>query len=407
MKKQNSAPVSSPSPHYERIPTKAGGWVIGQLPEGCQFCIQGRKLVFFMGGDCSHPPHCHWYCPISPNRRQADAYFADELAISSPDNPEAVYNILINEVKMIGGKGMSFTGGDPLSSLTKCDRVLEYIRGMKAQFGPEFHIHLYTNGTTFNALLADRLDEAGLDELRFHPAREDFSKLELAIGHRYKVGAEVPVIPTQENHRYLLDLADYLNLIGADFLNLNEFEMCEPNAEAIKSRNFCLASDSLSAVAGSKEYAEKFFDELPPNLTFPIHFCTVNLKDGVQLRNRYLARANTIKRPCEEISDDGCLLFLRVEGPPSEINELYQTLRDESGLPMKLMDLSETNTILDLPPGLANDEDFVDLLSQYQVKAGVIEGTPFREPENFQICEYDPIQDQLPNLQNRRKKKSK
>jgi pyruvate formate-lyase activating enzyme-like uncharacterized protein len=388
--------------HNSPIPTLAGGWIKGVLPTGCQLCMKGLKMVFFMGGDCSHPPHCHWYCPISTNRQKVTSFYADEIQVKDTAKQDIIFKTLVSEIRKIGGMGMSFTGGDPLSSSTKCEMVVDFIKGMKAEFGDDFHIHLYTNGITFNAVLADQLEEAKLDEIRFHPAREDFDKLNLAVGRNYKVGAEVPVIPTEENHQYLLDLAHHLADIGADFLNLNEFEICEPNAEELKKRGFLRESQSLAAVEGSKTYAQKLIDELDPSLPIDIHFCTVGVKDGVQMRNRYIRRANNIKRELDEISDDGCLLFLRIEGPPSEIHEIHQILHEESGMPSHLLGLVD-DKILDVPPGLADDEDFLDLLNQFQVKAGIYETTPFESTEaGYQICEYTPIQDKLPGFKKSR-----
>ena len=76
--------------------------------------MKGMKLVYFMGGDCAHPPHCNWYCPISVERRSPDAHFADEVPIHEFDSIKKTVEKLVYEAKAIDAKGMSFTGGDPL-----------------------------------------------------------------------------------------------------------------------------------------------------------------------------------------------------------------------------------------------------------------------------------------------------
>ena len=81
------------------LPTEGGGWFYGELPKGCELCLQGKKLVYFMGGDCAHPPQCSWYCPLSAERRSKDAYFADELPIQDPMNLDLVLNTLIDEAE--------------------------------------------------------------------------------------------------------------------------------------------------------------------------------------------------------------------------------------------------------------------------------------------------------------------
>ena len=48
------------------------------------------------------------------------------------------------------------------------------------------------------------------------------------------VGAEVPVIPEKEYVKNLEELIFYLDEIGAEFINLNEFEYCSPNSQSLK-----------------------------------------------------------------------------------------------------------------------------------------------------------------------------
>ena len=374
---------------------KAGGWVVGTLPIGCNLCMKGMKLVYFMGGDCSEPQHCRWYCPISDERRNPKAHFADEIPIYEYSSIEKTVKKLVYEAKSIEAKGMSFTGGDPLSSPAKRDRVVKIIQAMKIEMGDDFHIHLYTSGVNFDVVTAEKLEVAGLDDLRFHPSEEDFFRIEFATGRRYSVAAEVPVIPTEENYAYLLKLADYLDMIGADFLNLNEFEICAPNQNELTKRKFHLEKGTIASVKGSKEYALKFINEFKPRGGLTVHFCPAAVKDGVQIRERYLRRANHIKKEYETISDDGCLLFLEIQGSVQEVNALYDYLFYESKMPKNLLDFNPTKGTLDLPEFLSNDENFLDLLNNYHVKAGIYEVLPFREPEFAEIREYTPIMNNL------------
>ncbi len=373
--------------------TEVGGWVYGMQPEGCRLCIKGMKLVYFSGGDCNHPPHCAWYCPISKERRIESAHFADELPIKNYQSIEETVKMLIYEAKMIEAHGMSFTGGDPLSSLAKVDRVVEITQAMKSEFGADFHIHLYTSGSTFNSLIADRLEHAGLDDLRFHPDRMNFDKINLAIGRKYSVGAEVPVIPSEENHQYLLQLGDHLVSIGADYLNLNEFEMCEPNQRILLARNFRLDPNSIARVEGSARYARRFLQEFHPRGALTINFCPVAIKDGVQLRERYLRRANHISYPFELVNPSGTLIFMRIEGTYQDISQIFGILQKESGMPEQMMNFSAQAGILDVSAVLAEDTTFLDLIKSYGVKAGVYEILPFREAECAEIREYTPIFD--------------
>jgi len=186
-------------------------------------------------------------------------------------------------------------------------------------------------------------------------------------------------------------LADYLVSIGADYLNLNEFEMCAPNQVSLLSRGFELTSFTAATVKRSREYAIRFLTEFRQKSALTVHFCPVALKDSVQIRKRYLRRAEHIKFDYEDISIDGCLLFLRVRGSLQAITRLYTELLEEAHMPEKLLGYFPTKGVLDLPPFLSDDEAFREPLAIYKVKAGVYETLPFREPELAEIREYSPI----------------
>jgi pyruvate formate-lyase activating enzyme-like uncharacterized protein len=49
---------------------------------------------------------------------------------------------ILFEAKAIKSEGAGISGGDPLCDL---DRTLNYIRLLKQEYGPNFHLHLYTS----------------------------------------------------------------------------------------------------------------------------------------------------------------------------------------------------------------------------------------------------------------------
>jgi len=207
------------------------------IPKGCKLCLKGQKTVLFLNGICQKPDHCSWYCPISTERRDKNFTFANEIEITSKEG-------LLEEVNKIDAKGMSITGGEPLSELN-LEKTLDYIKYIKIQKGNKFHVHLYTNGINFNNSIASKLALAGLDEIRFHPSKENWLNIEFALNKGLVVGAEVPVIPNKEKIKELHKFIIYLNSIGVDFINLNEFEYCFPNSESLKSRGYQLKKGSI------------------------------------------------------------------------------------------------------------------------------------------------------------------
>ena len=95
--------------------------------------------------------------------------------------------------------------------------------------------------------------------------------------------------------------------------------------------------------------------------------------------------------PYEEISQDGCLLYLRIEGSPRTIEKLYRELRDESEIPSKMMGYDPVKGVLDLPEFLAENKDFIHQISEFHIKAGIYEVLPFRDPKLAEIREYTPV----------------
>jgi hypothetical protein len=262
----------------------------GNLPRGCQLCIQGRKLVLFVTGRCNLD--CY-YCTISKGRWQADEVWANERLVKQDAD-------IIDEAKKCGARGAGITGGEPLLEL---DRVVSYIRLLKKEFGKDFHIHMYTNGTLATAEALRKLNEAGLDELRIHQKKE--AVIEALKSPNWKVGMEVPCIPGKEKE--LCGIVDFLETAGAHFLNLNELEFSERNIAPMEKIGLAARKDSLTAVNGSRETAMKVL-RYAEGKQLPVHFCTARLKMDYQLRNRLINRAKNVKKPFEAVTREGFLL---------------------------------------------------------------------------------------------------
>ncbi|MBY8987966.1 MAG: radical SAM protein [Candidatus Lokiarchaeota archaeon] len=351
------------------------------IPKGCQQCLRGTKAVLFLNGICQNPKHCWWYCPISEKRKGKKDTYINEIQISSKEQ-------ILHELKAINAKGMSITGGDPLfeSNLRK---TLEYIKFIKENKGSKFHIHLYTNGLNFNEKIAVKLARAGLDEIRFNPSEEHWNVIKYALNKGMAVGAEVPVIPEVGYIDNLKKNISYLNKIGADFINLNEFEYCLPNSQNLKDRNFKLETGTIASVRNSKKCAIKLVKDIAPKVSLKIHFCTIGAKDYWQMRERYLRRAKTIKLPYEQITGDGLILFAQIEGEKLDIKKFYTILLNDIKIPQNFLSYQETN--IKLPITFAMEEMLINLLIQYNLKGFIIEMTPFREEKYQQITEKTPI----------------
>ncbi|HYB77120.1 MAG TPA: radical SAM protein [Thermoplasmata archaeon] len=280
----------------------------GPLSLACEQCAEGRKMVLFVTGLCRF--RC-FYCPVSPTRNQKDVVYANERRVVADED-------VLEEARAIGASGTGITGGDPLGVV---DRVEHYVRLLKREFGPDHNIHLYTHEP--NAGKLERLARAGLDEFRLHiphylwgPLASEGGAyravLEEAPSWGVRRGVEIPVLPDKEAE--LRRLLRTLDEIGVDFVNLNELEFSETNEEKMRERNYRVDPRNGWGVRGSRAAAERLVREL--RLSVPLHYCSSRFKDGVQLRQRLLRRAERTAPEFAIRTEDGTVVLGVVEAEP-------------------------------------------------------------------------------------------
>ncbi|MBN2066516.1 MAG: radical SAM protein [Candidatus Thermoplasmatota archaeon] len=278
---------------------------LAPLSPACKMCAQGAKLVVLITGQC--PASC-FYCPLSFEKGGTDRIFADEWELDHENDTEK----LIQEATYIDAKGAGITGGDPL---IVWQRTCKYISLLKDAFGSSFHIHLYTSGLQ-NAEHIDDLVDAGLDEIRFHPTPSHWSNMQNSslcsvIEHTASLAVdtalEIPILP--EKKQEILALIQWGNQQELQWINMNELEFSERNAEALTAKHCTVKDDISAAVKGSQECAYDILERVAnKDLDIGVHYCSSSFKDGVQLTNRIKRRARHVAQPHEIISDDGTLL---------------------------------------------------------------------------------------------------
>ena len=262
-------------------------------------------MVLFVTGLCRF--RC-FYCPVSPARNQFDVTYANERRVRSDAD-------VVDEARAIGAAGTGITGGDPLGVV---DRVEHYVRLLKREFGPQHNIHLYTHEPNPEKL--ERLARAGLDEFRLHiphylwgPLASDGGAyrnvLEAAPDWGIRRGVEIPVLPEKEAE--LRRLLRALDAIGIDFVNLNELEFSETNEKRMRERGYRVDPRNGWGVRGSRTVAERLVREL--SLSVPVHYCSSRFKDGVQLRQRLLRRAERTAPSYASQTEDGTVVLGVVE----------------------------------------------------------------------------------------------
>jgi pyruvate formate-lyase activating enzyme-like uncharacterized protein len=272
----------------------------GPMPDGCRGCVKGEKLVLFVTGLC--PATC-FFCPLSEEKKMKDVIWANEQQLEGDEAQQI--RMLIQEAKENKATGAGVTGGDPL---TRLDRTCAYIRALKSEFGRKFHIHLYTPLILVNETTMKALYDAGLDEIRFHPSLTNdrfWERMKLGRRYGWKVGIEIPVLPDRvAESKRLIEYAGRNKLI--DFLNLNELEISERTIETFEERGYRIVRSDSYAIKGSKEAARELLAEARKH-NIPSHFCTVHLKDRIQMGNRIIRRAENVAQGFDIVDDEGLL----------------------------------------------------------------------------------------------------
>lgn len=292
----------------------------GRLAKGCEHCIEGSKMVLFISGRCN--TGC-FYCPVSFEKKGKDVIYANEMRVS--DRSE-----IIAEAESMDATGTGITGGDPLLCI---DRTINAIRMLKEHFGDGHHIHLYTS--TMDVEKVSRLIDAGLDEIRFHPRIEDWTRMEDTplseiVRMDIDVGIEVPALPDHEDA--LSSLIAYAGSVGIGFVNLNELEFSESNWDMMDEKGYELKDETSAAILGSERTALKMLERYPD---IPIHFCSSAFKDGVQLRNRLIRRANHIAREYDVVTEDGTILKGLIYA--DDLDAAYGFMKEEYDVPDELI----------------------------------------------------------------------
>jgi uncharacterized protein len=255
-------------------------------------------MVLFVTGRCHRS--C-WYCPLSSERKGTDQVYANEVPVDIPAQ-------VIEVAETMSALGTGVTGGEPLLRL---DLVTEYCRMLKEHFGPAHQIHLYTAKAPSDEELAQM--KGIVDEIRLHPPRESWDTIldtpyirsaKRAKELGFDIGIEVPSLP---GLGLLVPTLPYL-----DFLNINELEWGETNADQMRERGYDLADPIHNAIDGAKGWAEELATH------DKVHWCSSGFKDSVQLRERLKRVAENTARPFDEITDDGTIVYGVLEPEPGQ-----------------------------------------------------------------------------------------
>jgi pyruvate formate-lyase activating enzyme-like uncharacterized protein len=289
------------------------------ISEGCEQCAKGGKLVLFVYGYCDERD-C-FYCPLGENRKNVTDVYANERKVESDED-------VLEEAHRMDALGSSITGGEPQEAL---GRTCHYLELLKDEFGEDHHTHLYT-GITGGRENMRRLSEAGLDEIRFHPPLEQWGDLHgtewedilyIAREEGLTPAFEIPGIRAEQ------EFLDFLDEGAADFCNVNEFELSQGNYRRMQAEGFERKEDHMSAVADTRE---EILEEMGHHEK--VYFCTSVFKDAAQHRRRLKRMARNVRRPFDDVTDDGTLVYGKAWVEPARLEALgvpeeYYTVKSD------------------------------------------------------------------------------
>jgi pyruvate formate-lyase activating enzyme-like uncharacterized protein len=277
------------------------------LPPGCMLCANEAWSCLFVNGACN--ADC-FFCPKNNERLARPT--ADNIIFGNVED-------YTRYLRLIGSRGMGISGGEPLLN---SDLTLEFISGVRSEFGDAIHIWLYSNGLLASEDILRKLRAAGLDEIRFNIAANGYK---LDAVHRATqwfdhVVVEIPAIPedAEEFKHILPQLSD----IGIKGLNLHQLWCSPKSAEQLSRRDYTFLHGSRVSVLESELLALEVLDSAANGqIGLPVHYCSAAYKQRFQTAATLRRDANLVVREYEDITEVGLIRQLSVNGSPEELRE--------------------------------------------------------------------------------------
>lgn len=250
---------------------------IMKTPRGCKLCMEGKKFQIHTTFTCNK--RCG-FCPIPFNKMGLDIIKVNNYEIE-PNLLDSLLDQVIPKNKSMLGAALS--GGEPILVL---GRVIKIIKRLKSEFGSNFHIHLYTNGSRLTNQTVAELVDIGLDELRVNSL--DPLVFQALTGAPFDIVCEVPCIPSEGYLNALMRLIEKFPQLGVKYLNLNEAEVTQENARFFKKLGLFFDN---SRILGSHEAAQRITIHCDKVGGVEVFFCTYEIANQIRIeRNRLLQR---------------------------------------------------------------------------------------------------------------------
>lgn len=249
---------------------------IMEAPYGCKLCMEGKKIQIHTTFACNK--RCG-FCPVPLNKMGLDIIKVDNYE-TEPHLLDSLLDRIIPEKRDMLGAALS--GGEPTLVL---DRVIKIIKRLKSEYGNNFHIHLYTNGSKLTDRMVGKLADVGLDELRVDSLNP--VAFRTLTGSPFDVVCEIPFIPSKEYLNVLMRLIEKFPQLGIKHLNLNEAEVTRENAPFFTKLGLFFEN---SRILGSHEAAQRITEHCMKIGGVEVFFCTYEIADRIRIERNRLQR---------------------------------------------------------------------------------------------------------------------
>jgi pyruvate formate-lyase activating enzyme-like uncharacterized protein len=264
-----------------------------RLSPGCRSCGEGAWSCLFVNGRCNGK--C-FYCPTPQD--DGGPPVTNGLIFESPDDYAAY-------VHKLGFSGVSISGGEPL--LTP-DLTISFIEAVRKRCGNSVHIWIYTNGTMLTDSLCRRLQQAGLNEIRFDigAVRYNLKKLEIAVGLIPVVTVEIPAVPEEEKllRQKIVEMSD----AGVNHLNLHQLRLTPHNFGPLIERGYSFLHGEKVTVLDSELAALRLVKySIEAQTGLPVNYCSFPYKRRFQHAAARRRAAMLLCSGDEKVTESGYL----------------------------------------------------------------------------------------------------
>lgn len=295
---------------------------LGPLSPGCVICGEGGWSCLFINGKCN----CRcFYCPTDQN--EIGVPVTNRIPFDKPSD-------YADYVHYFDFRGVSISGGEPLLTL---DRTLKYLKAVRRKMGDCLHLWLYTNGTLLTREIVQKLQDEGLNEIRFDISAKGYEleRLQMAVGQIPIVTIEIPAIP--EDMEKVSNLLPILYDMGVNHLNLHQLRLTPHNVVNLKTRSYTFLHGDKVTVLESELMVLKLMETaLAKGVKLPINYCSYVYKHRFQRAAARKRNARFILKGHESLTESGFIRTMALVGDARDLQQKADQLAALGARPHQL-----------------------------------------------------------------------